>query len=68
MSLLYLQSSLLRIDSWLLCFNCIPGVLFLLMSCVGLQWVIEVFPDHTHFRFSGTGSSLNMRPDLPSCS
>ena len=41
---------------WLLCLVCHPGVLvvvwlFLAVPCVCLQFVIVVFPDHTHLLF-----------------
>ena len=36
--------------SWLLCFVCLPGVsCFIMMPRVYLQFVIVVFPDHTHY-------------------
>ena len=41
------------IESWLLCFDCLVTVNFLwillTVPWVGLQCVIVVFPDHTHF-------------------
>ena len=44
-------------ESWLLCFNCLSGVLivtvntlwrFLVVPWIDLQCVILLFPDHTH--------------------
>ena len=47
---------LMGIESWLLCFVCLPGLvivvwLFLAKPQVCLQFVIVVFPDHTHLLF-----------------
>ena len=54
-SILVLQSSRLGRESWLLCFVCHHGVscmivmwLFLTLQRVCQQFVIVVFPDHTH--------------------
>ena len=44
-------------DSWLLGFNCLPGIsccvlwLFLAVSRIGLQCVVVVFHDHTHLLY-----------------
>ena len=51
MSILVLQSSRRGRESWLLCYYCLTinvMWLFLTMLWVGLQYVIVVFPDHTH--------------------
>ena len=60
-SILVLQSSWWGRESWMLCLVCLPGVswllwLFLAVPWVCLQFVIVVFPDHTHFLFLVKGT------------
>ena len=51
-------------ESWLLCLVCLPGVSLLLggsssrCNWVCLQFVIVVFPDHTHLLFLKTTLGL----------
>ena len=68
MSILVLQSSLWRRESWLLCLICLYWCLvmverlFLEVPCGCLRFWIVLFPDHTHlvilFLFSLAGSIL----------
>ena len=54
MSFLVLQSSRRGRESLLLCYYCLLDVLLLQIPCsswVSLQFVIVVFPDHTHLLF-----------------
>ena len=52
MSVLVLQSYCLGRESWWLCLVCLPGVSwFLAVPWVCPQFVIVVFPDHTHLLF-----------------
>ena len=49
-----LQSPLWGKESWLLYFNCVPDVLWLLVFCRSSLWfhvLIVVFPIHTYFLF-----------------
>ena len=53
-SILVLQSSQRGRESWLLCFVCLPGYtlvvwLFPMVPRVCQQFMIVVFPDHTHY-------------------
>ena len=59
--ILTLQSSSRGRESWLLCYYCLTDVLLLTINVlrllltvpwVGLQYVIGVFPDHTHLLFA----------------
>ena len=59
-SILVLRSSLWGRESWLLCFVCLPGVLWLVCDFLSIPWVclqivIVVFPNHTHFLFLKPG-------------
>ena len=55
--LLILQLSWWGRETWLLYFNCLPYILWLLVFfgsssvCRGLQCMIVVIPDHTHLLF-----------------
>ena len=60
MSNLVLQSSWWGRESWLLCLVCLPGVvwLFLTVPWGCLQFVIAVFPVHTHLLYLQTFHAL----------
>ena len=56
MSILILQSSWWRRESWLLCLICLPDVSWWLSGFLAVPWgclrfVIVVFPDHTRLLF-----------------
>ena len=62
-SILVLQSSCRGRESWLLCYCCLADAtinglwLFLTVPWLGMQYVIVVFPDHTHLLLSITPGS-----------
>ena len=69
LSVIYILQSSWGRESWLLYFDCLPwclvtvGILwlFFLMPWIGMQWVIVLFPDHTHLLIETVYSATVLR-------